>query len=64
MGIFHLPQFGHLSFWQYLSILDDYRAHYVHFMCEKWEICIVVLEGITYETLATLSPRVMVVCAI
>jgi len=27
----------------------------VHFMYEKWEICDVVLEGITYEAQATLE---------
>jgi len=55
MAIFHFPQFQHESFWQYLSRLNDYRAQYVHFMYEKWEICDVVLEGITCETRATLE---------
>jgi len=27
----------------------------MHFTCEKWEICNVVLEGITHETRATLE---------
>ena len=52
MAIFHLPQFEHEPFWQYLSRLNDYRAQYVHFTYEKWEICDAVLEGITPETRA------------
>ena len=55
MAIFHLPQFEHEPFWQYLSRLNDYCAQYVHFMYEKWEICNVVLEGITHETQAILE---------
>jgi len=55
MVIFHLPQSEHEPFWQYFSRLNDYRAQYVHFMYEKWEICDVVLEGVTYETQATLE---------
>jgi len=35
MAIFHLPQFEHEPFWQYLSRLNEYRAQYVHFMYEK-----------------------------
>ena len=50
MAIFHLPQFEHEPFWQYLSRLNDYRAQYVLFEYEKWEICDVVLEGITHKT--------------
>ena len=42
-------------FWQYLSRLNDYRAQYVLSMHEKWEICDVILEGITHETRATLE---------
>ena len=53
MAIFHLPQFEHEPFWQYLSRLNDYHAQYVHFTYEKWEICDVMLEGITHETRAT-----------
>jgi len=55
MVIFHLPQFEHEPFRQYLSRLNDYHAQYVHFMYEKWEICNVVLEGITHETRTTLE---------
>ena len=55
MTIFHLPQFEHEPFWQYLSRLNDFRAQYVLFDYEKWEICDVVLEGITHETRATLE---------
>ena len=55
MAILHLPHFEHEPFQQYLSRLHDYRAQYVYFMYEKWEICDVVLEGITYETQATLE---------
>ena len=35
MATFHLPQFGHEPFWQYLYGLNDYRAQYLHFMYEK-----------------------------
>ena len=38
-----------------LSRLNDYRAQYVHSMFDKWEICDVMLEGITHETRATLE---------
>jgi len=55
MTIFHLPQFKHEPFWQYLSLLNDYRAQYVLFEYEKWEICDVVLKGITHETRAILE---------
>jgi len=55
MVVFHLPQFEHEPFWQYLSILNDYHAQYVHFIYEKWEICNVVLKGIKHETRATLK---------
>ena len=55
MAIFHLPQFGHEPFWHYLSRLNDYHAQYVLFEYAKWEICDVVLEGITHETRATLE---------
>ena len=55
MVIFHLPQFEHEPFWQYLSRLNYYRAQYVHFMYEKWKTCDVVLKGITHETRATLE---------
>jgi len=34
-GYFHLHQFEHEPFWQYLSRLNDYRAQHVHFMYEK-----------------------------
>ena len=53
MAIFHFPQFEHEPFWQYLSRLNDYRAQYVHSMFEKWEICDVMLAGITHKTQAT-----------
>ena len=52
MAIFHFPQFEHEPFRQYLSRLNDYPAQYVYFMYEKWEICNVVPDGITYETRA------------
>jgi len=55
MAIFHFSQFEHEPFWQYLSRLNDYRAQYVHSMFAKWEICNVMLEGITHETRATLK---------
>jgi len=55
MAIFYLPQFKHEPFWQYLSWLNDYRAQYVHVTYEEWEICDVVLEGITLETRAILE---------
>jgi len=55
MAIFHFPQFEHEPFCQYLSSLNDYRIQYMHFEYEKWEICDVVLEGITHETRATLE---------
>jgi len=55
MAIFHFPQFQHEPFWQYLSRLNDYRAQYMLSMYKKWEICDVVLEGITHETWATLE---------
>jgi len=29
---FHLPQFEHDPFWQYLSRLNDHHAQYVHFI--------------------------------
>jgi len=35
--------------------MNDYHAQYVHFMYEKWEICDVVLEGITCGTRAILE---------
>ena len=38
-----------------LSRLNDYRDQYVHYMYEKWEICNVVLEEVTYETRAILE---------
>jgi len=63
MGIFYLSQFKYKPFWQYLSRLNDYHAQYVHFMYEKWKIYD-VLEGITYETRATLESCIMVVCAL
>jgi len=47
MVIFHLPQFEHEPFWQYLFRLNDYRAQYVYCM---YKICDVVLERITHET--------------
>ena len=50
MAIFHFSQFEHETFWQYLSRLNDYRAQYAHSKFAKWEICEVVLEGITHET--------------
>jgi len=55
MTIFHLPQFEHEPFWRYLSQLNDYHAQYVHFVYDKWETCDVLLEGITYDTRATLE---------
>ena len=55
MAIFHFPQYEHEPFWQYLSRLNAYRAQFAHSMFEKWEICEVVLEGITHETRATLE---------
>ena len=55
MAVFHLPQFEYEPFWQYLSRFDDYRAQHVHFMYEKWEICDVMLAGITHETRAILE---------
>ena len=55
MAIFHLPQFEHEPFWQYLSGLNYYHPQYVHFTYEKWEMCKVVLEGITHKTRATLE---------
>ena len=55
MAIFHFPQFEHEPFWQYLSRLNDSRDQYVLSMYKKWEICAVVLEGITHETRATLE---------
>jgi len=45
MTIFHLPQFEHEPFWQYLSRLNDYHPQYVLFEYEKWEIYDVVLDG-------------------
>jgi len=36
----------------YLYILNEYRAQYVHFTYEKWEICNVFLEQIKNETRA------------
>ena len=47
MTIFHFPQFEHEPFWQYLSRLNDYRTQYVLSMYEKWEICDVMLAGLT-----------------
>ena len=35
MAVFHFPHFEHEPYCQYLSRLNDYRAHYVHFMYEK-----------------------------
>jgi len=35
MAIFHLPQFEHESFWQYLFRLNGYYARQVHFMYEN-----------------------------
>jgi len=55
MAIFHLPQFEHEPFRLYLSRLNDYCAQCVHFMYEKWEICDVVLQGVTHETRANLE---------
>ena len=55
MDISQLPQFRHEPFWQYLSQLNEYHAQYVLLEYEKWEICDVVLEGITHETRATLE---------
>ena len=55
MAIFHFSQFEDEPFWQHLFRLNDYRAQYVHSMYEKWEICEVVLEGITHKTRATLE---------
>ena len=55
MVVFHFPQFEHEPFWQYLSRLNDYRAQYMLFMYNKWEICDVLLEGMTYETRAMLE---------
>jgi len=53
--IFHLPQFEHEPFWQYLSRLNYYRTQYVHFVYEKWKTCNVACERITHETRATLA---------
>jgi len=58
VAIFHLPQFEHEPFWQYLSRLNDYRAQYMHFIYEKWKIRNVVLVGITHETRFTLESYV------
>ena len=55
MVIFHLPQFKHKPFLQYLSRRNDYRGQYAHFLYEKWKICDVVVERITYETQDTLG---------
>ena len=55
MAIFHLPQFEHEPFWHYLSKLNDYRAQYVLFEYEKWEICDAMLEGITPKTRAIIE---------
>ena len=52
---FHLPQFEHELFLQYLSRLNDYCAQYMHSMYEKWKICNVVLEGTTHKTRANLE---------
>ena len=62
MAIFHFPQFEHEPFWQYLSRFNDYRAQYVHFTYEQWEICDVVLEGVTHETRATLESMCGGIC--
>ena len=55
MAIFHLPQFEHRPFWQYLSRFNDYCAQCVHFMYENWKICNVTLEGTTQGTRAILE---------
>jgi len=38
MTIFRLPRFVHEPFWLYLFRFNDYRAQYVHFTYNKWEI--------------------------
>jgi len=55
MAIFHLPQFEHEPFWQYVSRLNNYLAQYVLFKYEKLEICNIVIEGITHETQDTIE---------
>jgi len=55
MTIFIYLNLSMSRFWQYLSRLNEYRAQYVHFVYEKWEICDVLLEGITYDTRTTLE---------
>ena len=55
MAIFHLPQFQHEPFWQYLSRFNDYRAQHVHFMYDNCETHNIVLKGITHETQANLG---------
>jgi len=52
MVIFH---YLNLKMNRFLSRLNNYCAQCVHFMYEKWEICEVVLEGITHETRVTLD---------
>jgi len=55
MVIFHLPQFEHEPFLQYLSRLNDYCAQYTHFMYEKWEIYDFVLKDITHKPYSILG---------
>ena len=54
-GYFSLLQIENESFWQHLSRLNDYHAHYKHFKSKKWKICNFELEGITHETPTTLE---------
>ena len=46
MAIFHLPQFEHEPFGQYLSRLNDYHAQYVLFEYEEWKISILIFSKI------------------
>jgi len=55
MTTFHLTQFEHESFLQYLSRLNGSHSQYVHFMYPKWKIYNIAPEGIISETQAILK---------
>ena len=45
MAIFHLPQFDHEPFWQYLSRFTDHCAQYVHFMHKNGKYTMLCSRG-------------------
>ena len=55
MESFYFPQFAHEIFWQYSSRLNEFHTQCVDYCFEKWEICLVIFEGLNDEYMGHLK---------